>query len=69
MLLLLVFSQLELAYLSNMDVLKKLLNQLFLQRLVLLSPVLVDFRGGQLNFTAFVPRRGYRRVILLLNII
>ena len=37
MLLLLVFLQVELAYLSNMDVLNKLLNQLLLQRLVLLT--------------------------------
>ena len=37
MLLLLVFSQLELAYLSNANVLNKLLNQLLLQRLVLLT--------------------------------
>lgn len=33
----LVFSQFELAYLSNVDVLNKLLNQLLLQRLVLLT--------------------------------
>ena len=39
MLLLLVFSQFELAYLSNVDFLhvNKLLNQLLLQRLVLLT--------------------------------
>lgn len=77
--LLLVFSQLELAYLSNVDVLNKWLNQLLLQRLVLQfsaqkilcgSPALVDFRGVQLNFKAFVPNgEGCRRVILLLNII
>ena len=42
MLLLLVFSQLELAYLSNANVLK-----FSAQKIMSGSPVLVDFRGGE----------------------
>lgn len=66
MLLLLVFSQLELAYLSNANVLK-----FSAQKIMSGSPVLVDFRGGEsVNLKSFVPNgEGCRRVILLLNTI